>query len=317
MLPAIKEKKQNAMINLEQQNDLLESLKKAKTKLARYKGIRDVSVGYKFQDGKMTDELSIIVYVFSKYNETDIEEGQILPKEIEGLPLDVIESNPVEHPIANPFEIQNPLIGGISISNTRFRNSGTLAAIVYDKESGKPLGLTNHHVLIGSGNVFRRAGRKGDRINQPAFKPDSSRYNIGKLWKGNKHLDCSVFTILSRSIETNNSLNGIVGSVKGETYPLIGMPVKKTGARTGLTYGIISAVSSNAERFTVSSNSRKPAPKNEISRPGDSGSLWVTDTPDNLAVGLHWGGDPENTPRSEVAFAININHVLNVLNIKF
>jgi hypothetical protein len=305
------------MINLEQQEKLLETLEKAKKKLIKFKGIRDVAVGYKYQDGKMTNELSIIAYVFNKYNINDIEQEQILPKEIEGLPIDVIESNPVEHQLSNPSEIHNPLIGGISISNTRFRNSGTLGAIVYDKNTGNPLGLTNHHVLIGNGNIFRRAGRKGDRINQPAFKSDSPKYNIGKLWKGDKHYDCSVFAILSRDIEPINNLIGIVGSIKGEAHPLIGMPVKKTGARTGLTYGIISAVSSNAERFTISSNLQKPAPNNEISRGGDSGSIWLTDTFDNLAVGIHWGGDPDNTPSSEVALAISINNILNVLNIKF
>ncbi len=305
------------MINKEHQESLLKKLEKAKKKLSKFRGIRDISVGYRYREGEMTDELSIIVYVFNKYNEDELDKEQIIPREIDGLPIDIIESNPVEHPLVNPYDIQDPLIGGISISNTRFRNSGTLAAVVYDRETSIPLGLTNHHVLIGSGNIFKRAGRKGDRINQPAFKPDSSKYNIGRLLRGNKNFDCSVFAIISRKIETVNMLNGIVGPIQGTVQPLIGMAVKKTGARTGLTYGIISAVSSQAKRFTVSSDREKPAPKNEISRPGDSGALWVTDTSDNLAVGLHWGGDPDNTPSSEYAFAININNVVQVLNIKF
>jgi endonuclease G len=305
------------MIDSKEQSKLLETLKKAKNRLKKFHGIRDIALGFKYKNGVMTNEIAIIVYVYNKFRKDELEEKQILPASIEGIPIDIIESNPIEHPLENPYGLQNPLFGGLCISNTKLNSAGTLGAIVYDRDTNMPLGLTNHHVLIGNGNVFRRGGRKGDRINQPAFKPDSPKYNIGRLLKGNKHFDCSVFEVSGREIETVNELNGISGPIKGTKQPLLGMPIKKTGARTGVTYGIISAVTSELERFTISPNPQKPAFNGEISSAGDSGSVWVTDTDDNFAIGLHWGGDPKDTPDSEAAYAINIHYIMYQMNIKF
>lgn len=302
------------MITLNKQNELLKKLKKYKKKLMAYSGVKDIAIGYKFTNDKMTDQIAFIVYVNKKFEKSELLEEQILPSELDGKPIDVMEYDPIFHPLEDPYSVVNPLIGGLSISNTRFNTSGTLAAIVYDTNSGGAMGLTNHHVLIGNRSIFSREGIPGDNINQPAFCPNTPVYNVGQLVKGNSSFDCSVFSVNNlRQIELVNQLNGIIGPISGTTSPLLDLLVKKTGARTGLTYGRIIAVKISGD-ITIGPNPLKPAHNNEISMPGDSGSLWVTDTSENLAVGLHWGGEKRGPDR---AYAVNINSVLSKLNIRF
>jgi hypothetical protein len=50
-----------------------------------------VGVGLKSRDGLATDEVAIIVMVSKKVSKADLPEGQLLPTEIEGIPVDVQE----------------------------------------------------------------------------------------------------------------------------------------------------------------------------------------------------------------------------------
>jgi hypothetical protein len=50
-------------------------------------------VGFKRRDGKLTDEIAIIFYVKNKKDEEELKKEGIkkIPKEIEGIPTDVVE----------------------------------------------------------------------------------------------------------------------------------------------------------------------------------------------------------------------------------
>ncbi|GJM64879.1 hypothetical protein [Persicobacter diffluens] len=203
------------------------------------------------------------------------------------------------------------LIGGIQIQSKRKRGIGTLGCIVFDRLSGKPLGLTNKHIL---------KKRRGFSVIQPARKKRASEYIIGNIFrkgKNGKENDFAVFEINTnnRAINQKNSLFGLAGKITEFVEPEIGMLVQKVGQSTGHTYGIIQKVSSKT--IIIKGNPDKPC--EEISIGGDSGSLWVTDEENFKAVALHRAGEKNNTttPIEDTAYAIPISRVLKELKIRF
>jgi len=74
----------------------IEEIKKIKEKyeqeLMRKDGVTGCSIGYKKIDGKKTDKLSIVCYVKKRKKEEELKRKDIIPREIEGIPTDVVES---------------------------------------------------------------------------------------------------------------------------------------------------------------------------------------------------------------------------------
>lgn len=62
--------------------------------LLKLPGVTGVDVGYKYVGGKKTDVIAIRVYVRRKRN---VSEKEAIPKQICGIPTDVIESEFVLH----------------------------------------------------------------------------------------------------------------------------------------------------------------------------------------------------------------------------
>ncbi|KXX70930.1 hypothetical protein [Flammeovirga sp. SJP92] len=182
---------------------------------------------------------------------------------------------------------------------------------MYDKKTNKPLGLTNRHILNK---------QIGYSVIQPATKSRTSKYVIGNILRkgrSGKQNDFAVFeiNINNRQIDKENSIYGLTGKITDYVEPKEGMKVQKVGQRTGHTFGIIQKVKNNT--VTIIPNPDKPT-SNEISRGGDSGSLWVTDEEVNFkAVALHRAGEPDGHNYKDKAFAIPIKRVLNALQIKF
>lgn len=58
------------------------------SELLGIKGVSGIDIGYKMTKGKRTDTLAIIVYVKHK---ADVDAAEMIPAEIEGVPVDVIE----------------------------------------------------------------------------------------------------------------------------------------------------------------------------------------------------------------------------------
>lgn len=203
-----------------------------------------------------------------------------------------------------------PLVGGIQIQSRKKRGIGTLACVVFDKQTKKPLGLTNKHIL---------KKRRGFSVIQPAKKPRTKEYIIGTvLRKGGRGRsnDFAVFeiNINNRSYDTENSIYGLKGKLTEYTKPEKGMKVQKIGQTTGHTFGIIQEVYRNT--VIIVPNYDKQETNVEISKGGDSGALWVTDEENFKAVALHRAGEPNRTKiKNDKAFAIPIKRVLNVLNI--
>lgn len=284
------------------QDHLLEVLERHKNEL-RSTGAHYIDVGYKIVDGVPTDQLAVRIHVNRKLSEVQLEGSPvtIAPKDVEGIPVDVIQSNPKLQQNARDGRF-NPVLGGVAVRNVRFPYFGTLGLMVFDSDSGAPMGLSNWHVLVDPD------GAKRDPVTQPGTT--NSGDVIGSLTRWDKELDCAVFTLNgSRSITT-----GVVDSAPGATSldePLIGTNVAKSGRTTGTTFGIIDGVT--AQELTIIPDPDRPAPNGEISDSGDSGSVWLR-TADSAALGLHYAGESSTDPADERAWAKRITNVAQALN---
>ncbi len=284
------------------QEALLEILRRHEDELNAFRGVHHVDVGYKFVNGKPTNKLAIRVHVWEKKPESELEAAQLLPRTIEGIPIDVIQSNPgLEQDREGRFD---PLVGGIAVRNTRRRFGGTLGAIVFDADSGVAMGLSNHHVLVAD------VGGVGDNITSP---PPVRRNNIiGTLTRWNLSLDCAVFT-LNDSRRISREIIDFPQGVRGVVQPVVGMRVAKSGRTTGTTFGIVEGVSPRT--LTIMPDPRRPSPNGEISAGGDSGSVWL-EVSTTRAVGLHYAGE-ESDRNPEKAWAKRMVNVMTALSITF
>src|SRR6266446_3179742 len=123
----------------------------AEEKLLKQPGVTGVDVGYKYVDGKRTDEIAIRVLVEKKKKTVSKEEK--IPESIDGVKTDVIERKYELHQLRNRKKVEDaellvdagryrPLKGGMGIGPCRvvggFVFVGTLGAIVKDNATGNP-----------------------------------------------------------------------------------------------------------------------------------------------------------------------------------
>jgi endonuclease G, mitochondrial len=245
-------------------------------------------------------------------------------KEIRGLPTDVLEGTyrpelwwqPVGiWPRADPRKARaDPLRGGVSVSETRHSAAGTLGTRVKDRLTGAEMILSNWHVLVADW-----AGRPGQAILQPGrLDGGTAADTVAALVRDamESHLDAAVARLSSDRRLVNDQLG--LGPIAGVGTATLGLRVVKSGRTTGITYGRITGVGGVAQivysgvprtvRHVVTID---PYPGGEVSRPGDSGSVWLAHG-DRLAVGLHFaGGDAP-----ERALAIDFATVLTALDVE-
>jgi hypothetical protein len=209
---------------------------------------------------------------------------------------------------------QAPLLGGISISNAYQLTAGTLGGVVTDRQSGERMLLSNWHVLAG-----RWTARPGQRIYQPGrLDGGRSADSIASLVRNamDSHLDAAVARIAGERQLINDQYD--LGSVSGVVRPELGMRLVKSGRRTAITYGQVTAIEGIAKmRYDsldrVIEHVLTIEPENGfglVSGPGDSGAMWLEE--DTLrAVGLHFAG----SDYPERALAMELQPVLNALEV--
>jgi len=189
------------------------------------------------------------------------------------------------------------------VGNTQRNSIGTLGAVVFDADSLEPMGLSNHHVLVGA------EGEEGDEVAQPNSGDPNDV--IGTLTRSDFELDCAVCTLNdSREISTG-IFDLLPEGVGGVVKPELGMAVAKSGRTTGTTFGIIDGV--DTEGFSIIPDLANPPSEGEISAGGDSGSVWIEVETSN-AVGLHFAGEADEA-NEERAFAKRMANVAITLNI--
>ncbi len=113
------------------------------------------------------------------------------------------------------------------------------------------------------------------------------------------------------------------------SHTTLGMEVRKSGRTTAVTEGLIDGVSlslsinygggvvnSSQDQIHIVPRPPWPTVDYEVSRGGDSGSVWIDDASGN-AVGLHFAGERDPSPAAENAIANQMVHVAADLNFSF
>ena len=213
-----------------------------------------------------------------------------------------------------------PIQPGLSVGHHNV-SAGTLGAMVFDRETGKPGILSNWHVLVGSS-----AAKPGDPILQPGRADGGTNVQ-------------NVVATLTRSILDENGdaavalLNGtrrFVAEQFGSGVSLASARtvrrddiVEKSGRTSGVTRGRVDGVGRYFIDYSVGRvgvdgfkivTIKKGNPDNEeISSPGDSGSVWYSPV-SKEALGLHFAGETDFEPGEEHALACHMPRVLTALN---
>jgi len=294
--------------------------------LAR-EGVTAVDLGFKWSEGSMTGTLSIRVHVAQKLPASELSEADLFPKEVDGIPVDVIEAEyglqllPGQSQLEAAPEARkaryDPIPLGVSAGNPRI-TAGTLGAKVFDAGSLLPMALSNWHVLVGS----------------PTAAPGEPIWQPGSLDGGTS---ADTFATLSRSVlgpydaavaQLTNSREVLTETVDGDvvedvTAPQLGMMVWKSGRTTERTEGFIDGIKMTTSINYGAAGTRilqevvrivpRPGAGNvEVSMGGDSGSIWV-DEASGKAIGLHFAGEVGNAP--EHGLANELQPVLTMLNV--
>jgi endonuclease G len=272
--------------------------------------------------------LAIRVHVIRKISEVEVPAGDLFPKEVQGIPVDVIEASYAPQALVNTraeaaiegrgrrFDVA-PL--GVSIG-CRFSTAGTLGAKVIDLKSGDEMILSNWHVLVG-----RRDVEAGLAAWQPGWIDGGTRESntVARLtrWVLGPY-DAAVARLTGDRQVTSRTLEG--RPIEDATEPRLGMQVWKSGRSTGYTEGFIDGIKMTVPlsyaaagihmlhrvfRIVPLAGASYP----EISIGGDSGSVWV-DIQSGKAVGLHFAGEIGDTP--EHALAHDIEPVLEKLAVR-
>lgn len=116
-------------------------------KKANYRGFSN-ELKKKIVGGRETDILAIRIYVKKKVPLHELRAQDIIPREIEGVPTDVIELNPRALSAIDRTDIFRPLKAGVSVGNYEI-TAGTLSYFFYDAKGAKYL-VSNAHVLCSN-----------------------------------------------------------------------------------------------------------------------------------------------------------------------
>ncbi|KLU74594.1 hypothetical protein [Clostridium botulinum] len=259
-----------------------------------------LGLGYKIKNGFYTNQLCVQVLVSRKLPQNQLNSNDMIPVIYKGIPTDVKETGCFT---ACSFNKKvRPVLGGYSISsNMNERINGTAGCLVTNGVSKFVLG-TNH--VIANINMSPMKSP----IIQPAYKyggyaPTDTIATLNKyiplrFIKGHEEptnlTDCAL-GLLSKSNILSDKI-ALIGKVTCVKSPKLNDQVKKVGASTELTRGIITNINTT---FTVAYLTGQTAIfKDQIltthmGGDGDSGAILVNKN--NCAIGLLFSTSDNST----------------------
>lgn len=287
-------------------------------------------VGYKLTASKKTEALGIVCSVRKKMANTQLSSRDMVPRTLDGIPTDVIQTGPIRALQGHTGRIR-PAPGGVSIGH-RDITAGTLGCLV--KKNGQTFILSNNHVLansneavpgdpilqpgpydggrfpddhiadleqfvpisfIGSGSVCSTGRRIMEALNNIAKALGINlRLQIVNEAVGENLLDAAI----ARPINPEDVSEEImeIGPIQGVMQGEFCMAVKKSGRTTGLTTGEILQVDVTVNvqygqnQIAQFTDQLMAGP---MSQGGDSGSAVLDES--NRLVGLLFAGSDNST----------------------
>ena len=216
--------------------------------------VTGVDVGFRYVEGKRTNQLAIRIHVREKIPEHALEADEIFPKTIDDVPIDVIQavytphlqSAALERSALEPegeaidrrrrFDTLQP---GISIGHEKV-TAGTLGAFVYDRHTSQRGILSNWHVLAASNDA-----RPGDSIVQPGPKhggraPQDTVAHLERYLL-DRHGDAAFALVNAiRHFDDTQLETGV--RVTQVRQVVVGDVVSKSGRTTAVTRGLVEGI---------------------------------------------------------------------------
>lgn len=287
----------------------------ARARLMKIPGVERVEIGIKLIAGMATGDVAFHVFVTRKIRESDVPPAQRIPPVIDDVPTDVIEITAIR-------QETDVLWGGVSATTGFMGGSmGTLGAIALATAAntvttaGTPVLVTNNHV----------AGTIGEDVGN-GCKCSCWCCECGVVarvidTRATPALDATI-AVLLEGVPWSHAITGL-GAVTGMAPANVGDIVYKYGQTTGLTKGMVSTLTYNSlpgrAAFTNQILVSPSAPTNDVSSPGDSGSVYLN-AETRRVVGLHHGAPSGALNTSGVAChmtQVGGGGVADVLNIDF
>lgn len=283
-----------------------------------YPGVVGVGVGMKEVGGRQTDRMCLTVMVQKKLPVNEIPRKHLIPGQVRSLVTDVLEVGKLKAHVlsegggpAGPVPDEaylarlRPARPGASIGHFR-KPTGTFGAVVRDRGTGRPLILSNNHILANSTDGRDGRARPGDPILQPGPEDGGTRRDVlarlsrfVPLFKDKPNdLDCAVAEPLKDDLVAPEIIG--LGPVTGLAAPTINKIVLKSGRGSGVTRGKVLAVNATVKvEYPVGFlKLRHQLVCSRMSVNGDSGALLVDEN--NRAIGVVFSGSPRLTVSSPI-----------------
>jgi len=278
--------------------------------------LNGIGVGVKSVNGHFINKLAVVMTVEKKLPLDQIPTGWLIPKTLDGMDVDVLETGKAEL-VAFTGWIR-PAEPGYSVGPTA-TSTGTFGCVVY-KGATRYI-LSNNHILanVNSGSV-------GDLIYQPgpldlAPVPDNVIANLSQwvpLANGVK-VDCAIAQIAvptSHNLVTDTGQWG--GSIDNYTDPVLFNWIIKTGRTTETTtsqlllenFDLTLNYGGSVGSITVKNGFATYDPLGGIADLGDSGSIGRLNN--NTAVGLLFARGNQVSPPITGTFGF-FNYIFNVV----
>ena len=292
----------------------------------RNNNVVGVGIAEKTVNGKPTGVIAVKFFVKTKFPTGAIARSMALPKNIDGLPVDVEESGTfrafakkrrgaraaaADTTMPNPRVRRRPAQPGCSVGfripGDQYVMTGTFGAVV--KTSRQTFILSNNHVLadenrqpIGS-PIYQPALMDGGDIDTDQIAR-LTRFIKLKADRYNK-IDAAIAEALASNLLDKTVLH--IGAPVGTAAAEIDMMVHKFGRTTSYTAGRVTSVDTDV---LVEYETAEFAFENQViirgnnstmfSDSGDSGSV-ILQRGTNRAVGLLFGGSPSHTIANHIA----------------
>ena len=286
---------------------VIDAKRRHRSRLLRYPNVTGIGVAEQETEGARTGTFCLRVYVSRKIALAELAPRDVLPREINGVAVDVVEDEFSIHK-ATSKERHTTLLGGISVGNPALGGAGTLGSTAYDRGSGQQLLLSNWHVICGRDNCLA-----GEPIIQPGeFDGGRPGDVVARLhrWALTDEVDAAVALITGHRFLGDRLLN--LGRLRGIGTAALGQTTRKSGRTTGVTAGTIDDIDADLSVGDYPDGTRTFHHQIVIIGPGvsakgDSGSVWMDIQ--NQAIGLNFAGSANR------AIANPIHTVLDALHI--